>query len=137
MARIIKTTLNTANIPLLDQQLKTALPAKCYGVNADATGLYVVLDDSATNADETTALSVATAHDPQVDTAEQAAEKVGKVNVAALLSAADTAIADLTAKRATAVATPNIANVGALVLSITDTLIAVVKCLKYILVNYN
>lgn len=137
MTRIIKTSLLSANIPLLDQQLKAALSTKCYGVNADNTGLYVVLADDATVDEENTALSVASAHDPNVDTPEQAAEKVGKVNVASLLSAADTAIADLTAKRATAVATPNIANVGALVLSITDTLIAVVKCLKYILVNYN
>lgn len=137
MARIIKTALNTANIQLLDQQLKAALPTKCYGVNADYTGWYVVLDDSATGADEATALSVCAAHDPEVDTAEQAAAKVGKVNIAALLAQADTAIADLTTKRATAVGAPTIGNVGALVLSITDTLIAVVKCLKYILVNYN
>lgn len=137
MTRILKTALNTANIQLLDQQLKAALPTKCYGVNADYTGLYVVLDDSATGADEATALSIAAAHDPQVDTAEQAEEKVGKVNIANLLAQADGAIADLTAKRATAIGAPTIGNVGALVLSITDTLIAVVKCLKYILVNYN
>ncbi len=137
MARIIKTALNTANIQLLDQQLKAALPTKCYGVTADFTGVYVVLADDASNGDEGTALSVCAAHDPEVDTAEQAAAKVGKVNIAALLAQADTEIADLTTKRATAVGAPTIGNVGALVLSITDTLIAVVKCLKYILVNYN
>lgn len=137
MARLLKTALQTANIPLLDQQLKTALPVKCFGITADSTGLYIVLADDASGADEGTALSVCAAHDPEVDTAEQAAAKVGKVNIAALLAQADTAIADLTTKRATAVGAPTIGNVGALVLSITDTLIAVVKCLKYILVNYN
>lgn len=137
MTRLLKTALTSANVELLDQQLKAALSAKCYGVNADATGLYVVLDDSASGADEATALSVCTAHNPNVDTAEQAAAKVGKTNIAALLAQSDTAIANLTAKRAAAEATPSIATVGALVLAITDTLISVVKCLKYILVNYN
>lgn len=137
MARLLKTALQSANIPLLDQQLRAALSAKCYGVNADATGVYVVLADDVSGADEATALSVCSAHDPNVDTPAQAAEKVGKVNIAALLAQADTAIADLTSKRAAAVSAPTIGNVGALVLSITDTLIAVVKCLKYILVNYN
>lgn len=133
MARIIKTTLNTANIPLLDQQLKTALPAKCYGVNADATGVYVVLDDSATGADETTALSIATAHDPEVDTPEQAAEKVGKVNVAALLSAADTALADLSAKRAAFQGTPTLQNAAPLLVEVAQDLEGVIKALKYVL----
>ena len=137
MSQRIKTQLQTANIPLLDKQLRTALTVLFEGVVADNTGLYLQLADAATQSDITQALATATAHDPNIDTAEQAAAKTGKVNIANLLAQADTAIADLTAKRATAVATPNIANVGALVLSITDTLIAVVKCLKYILVNYS
>lgn len=133
MTRILKTTLTSANIPLLDQQLKAALPTKCFGVNADYTGLYVVLADDATNADEVTALSIATAHDPQVDTAEQAAVKVGKVNVAALLSAADTAIADLTAKRATFQTTQTLANAAPLLVEIGQDLEGVIKALKYVL----
>lgn len=133
MTRILKTTLTSANIPLLDQQLKAALPAKCYGVNADYTGLYVVLADDATNADEATALSVATAHNPNVDTAEQAAEKVGKVNVAALLSAADTALTQLAAKRTTFQTTPTLANAAPLLVEIGQDLEGVIKALKYVL----
>lgn len=133
MARIIKTALNTANIQLLDQQLKAALPTKCYGVNADYTGWYVVLDDSATGADEATALSIAAAHDPQVDTAEQAAEKVGKVNVEALLTQAGTAISQLAAKRATFQATPTLQNAAPLLVEIGQDLEGVIKVLKYVL----
>jgi len=134
MTRIIKTSLNTANIPLLDQQLKTALTVnKCFGVNADATGLYVVLSDDASGVDEIAALAVCTAHDPQVDTPEQAAEKVGKVNVAALLSAADTALADLAAKRAAFQGTPTLQNAAPLLVEVAQDLEGVIKALKYVL----
>lgn len=133
MTRILKTALNSANIPLLDQQLKAALPTKCYGVNADYSGLYVVLDDSATGADDATALAVCVAHDPNVDTAAQAAEKVGKINVAALLSAADTALTQLAAKRTTFQSAQTLQNAAPLLTEVAQDLEGVIKALKYVL----
>lgn len=133
MTQIIKTALLTANIPLLDQQLKAALPVVCYGITADRNGLSVVLADEATPADIATALNVALVHNPALETTEQAAEKVGKVNVASLLSAADTAIAQLAAKRATFQTTPTLANAAPLLVEIGQDLEGVIKALKYVL----
>lgn len=134
---ILLAGVTQVNTDLLDRQLKTAAPNDCYGLNIDINGVHIVVSDTIDNALLQTLKAVASAHNAAEDTPEQATTKTGKANIAALLASADSAIADLTAKRAAAVATPNISTVGALVLSITDTLLAVVKCLKYILIHYN
>lgn len=133
MAQRIKTQLQSANMPLLDQQLRTVLTVLFEGVVADNTGLYLQLSESATQSDITQALSIAAAHDPQVDTPEQAAEKVGKVNVAALLSAADTALAQLAAKRTTFQSAQTLQNAAPLLTEVAQDLEGVIKALKYVL----
>lgn len=133
MAQRIKTQLQSANMPLLDRQLRTVLTVLFEGVVADNTGLYLQLSESATQADITQALSIAAAHDPEVDTAEQAAEKVGKVNVAALLSAADTALTQLAAKRAAFQNASTLQNAAPLLVEVAQDLEGVIKALKYVL----
>lgn len=89
MSQKIATDLKSANVPLLNEQLKAALPTVCDGLVGDKFGLYIILDDSATQADIAQALAIAAAHDPNQDTAEQAKEKAEQAAVAAFLAAAD------------------------------------------------
>lgn len=63
MTRVVKTLLQSANIELLDHELKMALPV-CYGITADLNGLSVILDDAVTADEIATALKIAAAHNP-------------------------------------------------------------------------
>lgn len=129
--------LLSANIPLLDSQLKAAAPVDCYGVVADNVGLSIVVSDAITPALLATLKSLAIAHDPNGKTPEQAAEINGRADIADLLTKADTALTQLAAKEATFKANQNLANAGALLIEIADDLQAAIKVLKFIVKRIN
>lgn len=134
MAKRLKTLLQAANIEALDVALKSALtPNVCYGISADDTGLYIDMADNATAAQLDQAITLANAHDPEVLTPDQQEKVTGAANVSDLLGKIDTALTDLTAKRATFQATPNLANAAPLLLEVSQDLIGVLKALKYVL----
>lgn len=136
MAKRIKTALQAANLEALDIALKTALTsATCYGITADETGLYIDMADNATAAQVDQAVALANAHNPEVLTPAQQEAVTGAANVSDLLSKIDTALTDLTAKRATFQASPNLANAAPLLLEVSQDLIGVLKALKYVLKN--
>lgn len=134
MAKRIKTALQAANIEALDKALKTALTVNiCYGVSGDETGLYIDMADSADEGQITQAMQIAAVHDPAVLTTEQQEIVTGVANVSDLLSKVDTALTDLTTKRAAFQATPTLQNAGPLLLEVSQDLIGVLKALKYVL----
>jgi hypothetical protein len=123
--------VTSANFDLLDGDLKAAAPSDCFGITGDVNGLSIVVSDTIAAPLLQTLKLIVQNHNPNAKTPAQQAEASGKVDTAALITAADTALAQLTSKLATFQATPNLANAGPLLIEITQDLIALIKFNKY------
>ena len=80
------------HLPLLDEELRSALAGVYKGMSTDSQGVRVFLDDGATSNDETTARTVTLAHDHmQLSSAEltEAKEVARRDAAAAQVNAAD------------------------------------------------
>lgn len=133
MPKLIKTSLVGANLEALDGALKTALTAQvCYGVVVDRNGVFIQLADAATTEQINQALSISNRHDPAALTPAQQEIADGLSNLNDVLNKVDTALSDLTAKRADFVATPTLAKAAPLLLEVSQDLIGVLKAIKYI-----
>ena len=129
--------LQSANILLLDSQLKSAAPLDCSGVFADNIGVSIVVSDTISPALLATLKSIAIAHNPNGKTPEQTAEVNGRADIADLLAKADTALTQLAAKEATFKANQNLANAAPLLIEIADDLQAAIKVLKFVVKRIN
>lgn len=129
----IPTPAKSANAILLHQQLITALPIVCAGITIINDVLYVELADNATPADITTALAVVAAHDPDQETVEQAAIRIGSGDITDLLFKAAATRAQIATKLTAVQTTPTVETIGALVAELADDTIGILKALEYAL----
>lgn len=134
---ILVPNVTNVNSDLLDSQLKAAAPADCYGLNLDKFGLHLVLSDTIAPALIVTLQNICLSHDPTAKTPAQQAEATGKVDAAAMLAAADTALTQLASKLATFQGTQNLANAAPLLIEVTQDLIALIKTTKYLAKRIN
>lgn len=98
------------NYDVLHHELTSQVP-RCAGIGRDSQGYYIVLEDSATAADEVKAAQIANAHDPASKTPEQRL----KDNILSIAnSAVGVAITDLTAAQQRALLAVLLYRIGAI-----------------------
>lgn len=131
--RDIAVDITAANLDLLHRQLKTLLQDKFSGVSGDRNGFRITIADDTPQNQIAQAIALTLAHNPEDQTPEQAEAATGVANVSALLATIDTALTDLTAKRAAFQSTPTLANAAPLLLEVSQDLIGVLRAMKYVL----
>lgn len=132
MARIILVSgVSAVNADALDVALKAISP-KCRGIVFD-NALRLVLDDDTDGATEAALIAAAQAHNPATLTPEQAAIQQGKLDSDTLKAQIDQAITDLTAARNTFQGTPTLANAQPLLILLSNTVLGILRALRYIL----
>lgn len=129
---ILIPNVQSINPDLLDSQLKAAAPVDCYGLTLDKDGLHIVVSDTILPNLLATLQNLCLTHNSSQQTATQQADATGKTDTASLLSAADTALAQLASKLATFQGTPTLGNAGPLLVEAVQDLQATIKALKYI-----
>jgi hypothetical protein len=137
MPQKVQISLSAVNIALLDQQLKAALPAVCYGLNQDGTGLFAIVSDDASPAALSQIVTIANAHNPNAETAEQTATRVGSIDMGTLLAKIDQAITDINTKQTTFKGSPTLGTAAPLLNEIADDMIGLLKAFKYLAKRVN
>lgn len=135
--RINVPSVAQVNFDLLDKQLKAAAPADCYGISWDADGLHIEVADAIAANVAQTLMGLVLAHDPNQDTPEQAAAKVGKTDLADWLTKADTALSDIKTKLDAFKAAPDLTNAAPLLIELAQDMRLALRAQKYIAKKIN
>lgn len=122
--------IRSINAEALDQALK-GISAKCKGLVFDGE-LKIVADDDIKPDEIELLIAAARSHDPRQLTPEQQKLQQGKLDADALKNQIDQALSDLQAAKNAFQATPTLANAGPLLILLANTVIGILKALRYL-----